>query len=774
MEACWLGGLVAVPLLVNPGGGFAFSIYKAALLCTLAGLMVALWLLKAGLSLGFTPASWRPRALAPHGLARGFLKAPLMGPVLALALVYLLATALSISPATSLWGSASRMEGTYTILVFMAFFLVVAWELRSAAQLHRVVWAVLLGSGLVSLLAIAEWLGWSPWLLERTYGTWRVGATTGHPTLLGAYLVLTMALLMGKVAHLWASRREQPPGRVALRLAGLSGLFSLHLVALLFTNARGPWLGLGAMITVFLAILLVKNRRWRMLRLAGLLVVLGLVFSFGLSQSTPPLQGLSQLPYLSRMAEMADIESGSGRERVVIWGATKNLLINHPTVLLSGDPVNWARPLLGYGPETLLLAFEKVFPPELRHLEPETRVDRAHNLVLDLMVTVGFLGLLAFAWVVGSFFFHACRLLKSTRRREEEPLLAALVAAVAGYLVTQLVGISALADHLVFWTLLALLVALARGVAWERPAPPYRQASLAGNNKPPVLEAISKPLTPSEPPQRRISGWLLARKGGLPGSTALAVGLGIAVFSVYINAHLVWADLQTRKGVDFMKQARWKEAASSLEQALRSPPLRALNNWHLAQVYSFQALASPEPTEQASLLALASARIEEARALEPAAAGYHQRAGLIYSYWALTLDPTKYGEAAQAFTQAAALSPNEVNIYNQWADLEARSLNYERSLELLHQSLDVDPAWAPTQHQLASVYVSIGKPAQARPYAERYVQAQPTRWEGRLLLAKVYLGLGMTSAALEQATLALSLAPAPFQEQVRQLMDSLR
>jgi tetratricopeptide (TPR) repeat protein len=750
MEACWLIALIAVPLLVNPFGGFASSLYKVALLRTLVGVMIALWL-TAGISLIFTQEIWRQRVQWYHGL-KGFLKTPLMAPVLALAGVYVLSTWFSISPSTSLWGSASRTQGAYTTLALLGFFLIVAWQMRTVAQINRVIWAIVVAGSLVSLLGIAEWLGWSPWLLERSYGTWRISATTGHPTILGAYLVLTMALLLGKLAHLWTSIREQPDRKITLKLGGFGVLALIQLTALLLTNARGPWLGFVAMITVFAAALLIRNHHWRMLRLLTLILVLGVVFQIGLSQPRSVFHGLSDLPYLSRVAEISDVESGSGRERVVIWDATKDLIIKRPPVAPTGDPGNWVRPLLGYGPETLALAFPSVFPPEMRHLEPETQVDRAHNVVLDLMVTVGLLGVLAFGWVLGTFFFRAGRLLKHTQRRAEQYLLVALIAAAAGYLVTQLVGISDLADGLVFWTLLALLVSLARGAARVEHAQSYEQASFAVGNKPRAL----------------------VRKQALLGFMALAVAMSMLGFSLYSNANLVWADMQTRKGVDHMKHARWKEAASSFERALNSPSLRAFNYWHLAQVNSFQALESPDPSEQARLLGLASTRIEKARALEPAEAGYHQRAGLIYSYWALTLDPAKYDEAAQAFAQAAALSPNEVNIYNQWADLEARSHNYEKALELLHQSLDVDPAWAPTQYQLASVYVSFGKPAQARPYAERYVQAQPTTWEGRLLLAKVYQGLGMTSAALEQGTLALSLAPAPFQEQVRQLMDSLR
>jgi len=197
-------------------------------------------------------------------------------------------------------------------------------------------------------------------------------------------------------------------------------------------------------------------------------------------------------------------------------------------------------------------------------------------------------------------------------------------------------------------------------------------------------------------------------------------------------------------------------------------------------------------------LELASDRIERARTLEPANGDYHYRASLTYAYWALTLDPAKYENATQAFSQAVAVSPHEIDIYNQWADFEVRSRNSDKALELLLTSLDVDPRWAPTYYHLSSVYRDLGrddeaesayqdsvelcptmwpvclelvrvllssaKLAEARPYAESYVAALPKDREGRLILASVYQGLGMTEEAQEQGTIALSLAPAPSQE----------
>ena len=194
---------------------------------------------------------------------------------------------------------------------------------------------------------------------------------------------------------------------------------------------------------------------------------------------------------------------------------------------------------------------------------------------------------------------------------------------------------------------------------------------------------------------------------------AVAVALSVLVFSVNANGSLVLADMRTSEGIDRFDESSWIEAASAFEGALGSPPLEARNNWHLAVAYSFQSLEVNDAELQERLLELASDRIERARALEPANGDYRYRAGLTYAYWALMLDPAKYEKASQAFSEAVAVSPHEVAIFNQWADFEVRSQNNGKALELLLTSLDVDPRWAPTYYQLSNVYRDLGREDEA-------------------------------------------------------------
>ena len=769
LEACWLTAVVAVPLAVNPAGAFPFSVYKAVLLQLVVGVMVVAWVVKMVIALRMDTGNPEYRHSALQSLRR-FITAPFMAPVMAFAGVCLLSVPFSISPATSFWGTPSRMEGAMSSLALLAFFLIVAWELRTTGQVRRVVWAVLLGSTTVALIGvIAHWLDWPPFLPGVQFNEPRASATMGNPIMLGAYLVMALSLLTGKLALLWNLRTTLLRNKVFWQTTGLSALLALHLVVLFLTGSRGPWIGLLATLAVFLAIHLMKHRRWRLLRLQASAVALAGLFALAVNLLDLPGQWTDDNPYLSRAVEMVDLGSGTGRQRMLIWEGTKNLIVNRPAAASAGDPWPWVRPLLGYGHDTLQMAFENVYPPELRRLAPETRVDRAHNLVLDLMVRVGLLGLLPFGLVIGAFFLSGGRLLKRTQQIEEQLLLAALTAAVAGYLVSQLVGLSSLSDGLVFWTLLALMAVLARG-----------QLEAQGSKVP--LSAGAQEPAPTR---------LMLRN--LPGTVALALVSGAVALGLYVNGGLLFADVQVRKGVDFMKGRDWLSAADTFERASDSPAFRAMSNWYLAQAYSFWATEFRDPTDRATLLALAAERIDTARILDPAETGYHQRAALIYTYWTVTLDPAKYDAAVDAFTEAARISPTSLNIYNQWAELETRNANYQRAQELLRRSLDLDPEWAPTYFQLGVYYEALGQTEEmetaysrfvellssmthyaALPHAERYVQVRPEDWNGRFALAVIYNGRGLTRAARTEAEAALSLAPPTAQAEIRQFLDSLR
>ncbi|MCX7853693.1 MAG: tetratricopeptide repeat protein, partial [Caldilineales bacterium] len=120
-----------------------------------------------------------------------------------------------------------------------------------------------------------------------------------------------------------------------------------------------------------------------------------------------------QIPYAGRLAQIAEVDRGTGRVRVLIWQGVVDMMLPHPPLTFPDgrtDPLNPLRPLVGYGPETMWVAFNRFYRPELGDLEARNASpDRSHNETFDSLVTTGLLGFLAYAALFAGVFFHALR-----------------------------------------------------------------------------------------------------------------------------------------------------------------------------------------------------------------------------------------------------------------------------------------------------------------------------------------------------------------------------
>ncbi|MBI2303354.1 MAG: O-antigen ligase family protein [Chloroflexi bacterium] len=467
LEAGWLGAAAGVPLFFNIYSNRIFEPDKLTLLRLLAVVMAATWLVKV---VETSPGFWslRPR------LKTAIKSNPLAIPVLGFIIVYGIATVASVAPTSSLWGSYHRHQGTITFLAYMVIFFIAAHHLRYKEQWQRLVMVTVLTSIPISLYGILQHLGRDPipWSGDVTE---RITSTMGNAIFMGAYLIMVIPLTMTALV-LTANSLVSARGRAAkvgklLAVSGYLVILLIQLVALLFTQSRGPWMAMGIGMTVLLVFLPLIFRRPALSGAFGGASLAALIFIFFLNTQTSfltPLKSIS--PYINRLGTFMDFQSGTNKVRLLIWfgddvGGGAWQMATH-------DPIRF---VIGHGPESMFVAYNPFYPPDLAHYEARNAVpDRSHNDFFDQLVTTGILGLGNHLIILGVFFVLGFRVMSGERELYRRLAALAMMAAVVAHLAETSFGIAIAATRALYWIYLAAMVALPGLTAAEKepvPAP---------------------------------------------------------------------------------------------------------------------------------------------------------------------------------------------------------------------------------------------------------------------------------------------------------------
>ncbi|MHB8773187.1 MAG: tetratricopeptide repeat protein [Syntrophales bacterium] len=402
MEAGWLTAAVIIPVFFNLYTARIFEPDKIALLRSVAMMMACAWLI----------------CLIERGeSARQYLTGKLRNPVflsaLAVIAVSLVATATSVAPGFSFFGSYRRMQGTYTTLCTVIIFAIIFLEMRTRRQANRLFTAIILGSLPVAFYGIIQRFGMDPLTWNFDVAN-RASSTMGNPIFTGAYLCIVSLLTLGRIGSDLNGVRKSAPSLPDILRVGSYGLAALaQILALAGSGSRGPWIGWLAGMFFFLLLFAVLSRRRRLIQGFIAAGALGIAVLLALNLNISPLANLRTVPYLSPFSHLLESERGTGKIRTLIWEGTVRLLLPHPSIRYPDggkDPLNTVRPLIGYGPETMNLIYSQFYPPEIGHYEYRTLlIDRSHNHVWDTLVSTGLLGLIAYQALLISLFLFGLR-----------------------------------------------------------------------------------------------------------------------------------------------------------------------------------------------------------------------------------------------------------------------------------------------------------------------------------------------------------------------------
>jgi tetratricopeptide (TPR) repeat protein len=205
---------------------------------------------------------------------------------------------------------------------------------------------------------------------------------------------------------------------------------ALQLIAIYFSGSRGPWMGLLAgSFFLFILLSLLWRKRWMTIGIIVLALVGGLFLAV-LNIPNGPLQSLRTQKGFNRLGELFAAQSRTGQVRVLIWEGAAQLVLPHASLEYPDgkkDILNPFRILIGYGPESMYVAYNPFYPPDLGHVEKRNASpDRSHNETWDSLVFTGLFGLGVYLWVFGTVFYYGLKWLGLVNDRRQRNLFLAL------------------------------------------------------------------------------------------------------------------------------------------------------------------------------------------------------------------------------------------------------------------------------------------------------------------------------------------------------------
>ncbi|MCC6173766.1 MAG: O-antigen ligase family protein [Chloroflexi bacterium] len=809
--ACQIAGGI-VPLAFHTFGTLGFATTKALLVQILALVLVLGFVGREAGRLGRSDScsTWPDALLDMYRSGARLALSGLAGVVV----FQVLATGVSLDRGVSLFGSWDRQQGLMTVLAWIVLGVAAAVAGRSgvdlAARRSRLIDTWLLASLPVCVYALVQQFHLDPidWLNQPLGVTSTLGSSTALATYLAMLAPLTLARVVAAAMAVHAesaprTRRRGWRSRWSwlvdprLHVAGWSALLVLQIASLVFAQVRGGVLALGAGLLVWVVGVLIRARP-RIALAVGAAGVVGVVGAAAVLAASP--------------REGVEGRDTSADQRLLIWGDAVQ-------TLAEAGP----RLLVGFGPETQVLSLERDFPLALATRFENARFDRAHNVVLDTLLTVGVLGGLASLGLLVGVVGLAVADLRATGSRRL--VTAGLVGAFVANLVANQFAFDSVATGALFWMTLGLLVG--PYIPVKLPASPFDEAETEGRGaesrrgrQRPARRMKDRreraPAAPSMPIARlRVTAWLVALAVGLAAipwltapfladlyhTRALALRAGEAPASSLpeelaavrmvpwqdipvLALGLTYDDLASTTSaatstlptsfedlytlVPTSRAAQFAAARLAFERSVAVNPLDPYSHAHLARHLVTAAEATHDAAEQTSLLSDAVIAYDRAIALGPSRVAFYDEEGVAL---------TRLGQpdlAIARFRQAEALTKPTAERLARIGDAEVVRGDTTAARNDYEQALALDRTSAPAEAGLAALDVAAGDLSSALEHAQRAARYQMRNWRYHRDLALIYRDLGQNDEALVEARTARRLAPAWEWDDLAALVDSVR
>ena len=722
---------------------------------------------------------------------------------------------ISLNPWYSWWGDFVHMGGVFAQLHLFLYFFVLTQAIKKERD-----WLVLLTASIffavfMGLTGLIQSMGFDEIFRPRYRGT-RIMGATGNSGYFGTYMLLNFFIALYLLIR--RNKAEVYPyiAKIWLILLIVFDLFLLSAATQLLSD------GLALFPIVFFAVLLhgltlfwffIRQKTWAGMVFLGLLC---LYFFYWLyqSQTRAVIVGLAGS---AALVSVFYVFAGSSRRLKLSAGLLVLLIVLLPPVLFLNKDSSWIqdnrtlrrltgtsleehrflvweaavksildRPFLGWGRVNFRNAFDRHAPAEIfAGDKPENWYDRAHNLILDIGVTTGLLGLGAY---LSFYLFIFMFLISNWFRTKDAANSLILVAFVSAYLIQGLFTFDTANTDGTLYLVLAFIAYLAGIKGLDRTErsdlPPPVRLSLSGRNCL-ILAGITGILITANiyTVQRPYKANLLLLEGTVEekDNNSQSQQPRYVFRQAAVDAFKAAEDLNTTGRyevreifADYAYQLSMaadvspddkirvaKMAIASLEKSLLEEPLTVRHCMYFSMVVRriFEVLKQSDPKLATSLTERSITQLANAEILSP-------------TRWRIPFERAqalgtigRMDEAISAMKKAIRLNPTVAMPRIELISMYIVSERYKDAEEEWRKVADLALPVKPTEYErIIELFAAKKQFAQVVSVRKHQIQLNPDDGELWAKLAVAYRELGDLDSATQAAVKAANLSPEIDQE----------
>lgn len=344
--------------------------------------------------------------------------------------LYVFTGIIGVNSFNSFWGSLERMGGTFSFIHFWAYFVILISIIKTEIDWNKILKISTFVGFLSILFAYGQLLIKGKFFVGWQHGSRLIG-TIGNPALFAGYLLFVIYLAMFLLLKNQLPKWQKWFFAIVIIVGTL---------ALMMTAVRGAVVAFWGSLFLLAIFLLFKSENKKIKKYLSIVITIFIIVVaiIGFSKNQAWVKNNSMLNRISDISFKTD----TIQTRLWSWGSA-----------LKGIK---ERPIFGWGPENFMFLHMKYF--NSKHfvgLGSETIWDRAHNMPLEALSTMGIFGLISYLAVFFVIFRFLYRKFKNGEINNN--VFGVLSAIVIAYFVQNLFIFDTAANYLMFFLVLGYI-----------------------------------------------------------------------------------------------------------------------------------------------------------------------------------------------------------------------------------------------------------------------------------------------------------------------------